>query len=216
MNLSLVILTEADAEKVSKLRVAAYRRQYGERADSAKLHWNSNDRRYLNIGVVRKNDGELLSTLRIAFLRVPGDFEKVVLMKHDPVRFDLPLSVLGRGATHEDFEGQGLHGLLRRAALEISKDAGALSIVGTMEIGSLRIRQMTEIGYTFSENPEPWNGFLINDKPVVIGILPAGEKLDRAIEILSAHEAKRGRGVEDLIDYAAAAKKLRDAIPVNV
>ena len=216
MELSLVILTEADAEKVSKLRVDAYRRQYGDRADSAKLHWNSNDRRYLNIGVIRKNDGELLSTLRIAFLRVPGDFEKVVLMKHDPQRFELPLSVLGRGATHKDFEGQGLHGLLRKAALKISKDAGALSIVGTMEVGSLRIKQMTEIGYEFSENPEPWTGFLINDKPVVIGILPAGEKLDRAVEVLSAHEAKRKREVDDTIDYAAASAKLRDAIPVNV
>ncbi|CAN5604556.1 hypothetical protein BH10BDE1_BH10BDE1_20920 [soil metagenome] len=206
---SLVTLNSAHAGQVSKLRTEAYRRRYGERADVERLKWSPNDERFLNIGLLRKRDGELVSIIRLAFLKTPLDFYKVVLLKHDPNRFELPLVVIGRVATAVEYEGKGLHGILRWAGLLISKKAGAKSIVGTMEEGSLRLKQMGEIGYEFLMNEEPWEGYLKNEKPIVVGILYADHRLDRGCEILAERFRERKILFTDEIDYATATDKLR-------
>ena len=209
-----MILNTSHAEKVSKLRVDAYLHRYGDRAVSKKLLWNNNDERYLNIGLI-DSAHELLSTLRIALLRTAGDFKSVMLMPHDPARCELPVIVLGRGATRQDFESQGFHGVLRSSALKISRGTVATAVMGTMEQGSLRIPQMKELGYTFFENQEPWNGFLKDEKPAAVAILPKGPRLDRAIELLDLRERKRNRPIEDLIAYEGAIAHLHAAIPID-
>ena len=206
---SLVTLNSAHASQVSKLRTDAYRRRYGERADVERLKWSPNDERFLNIGLLRQRDGELVSIIRLAFLKTPLDFYKVVLLKHNSTRFQLPLVVIGRVATAAEYEGKGLHGILRWAGLLISKQAGAKSIVGTMEEGSLRLKQMGEIGYEFQMNEEPWEGYLKNEKPIVVGILYADQRLDRGCEILADRFRERKILFTDQIDYAAAAAKLQ-------
>lgn len=210
---SLQVLSTQHADLVSKLRIEAYSRQYGDRADLSRLQWNSNDERYLNIGLFRESPEEtttLVSTLRLAYLKRPIDFYKVVLLKHDPLKFQLPLVALGRGATAPENHGQGLHGILRRAGLEISKQAGAKSVVGTMEEGSLRLKQMAEIGYEFSKNEEPWGGYLKNERPIVVGILHAN-RFESAREILAQRFRERNMTLKDAIDYQNAAEKLRSA-----
>ncbi len=208
---SLQALSNQHSDLVTKLRTEAYIRRYGERADVSRLRWNANDERYLNIGLIRERDGELVSIIRLAYLKTPLDFYKVVLLKHDPLKFELPLVVIGRVATSAEYEGKGLHGILRWAGLKISKQAGAKSIVGTMEEGSLRLKQMAEIGYEFLLNDEKWEGYLKNEKPIVVGILYTDHRLDRGCEILAERFHERKIAFDDNIDYATAAEKLRSA-----
>ncbi len=209
---SLVTLNSDNADQVTKLRSEAYTRRYGARADIDRLKWNANDERYLNIGLIRQRDNELVSIIRLAYLKTPLDFYKVVLLRHNPARFELPLAVIGRVATSTEYEGKGLHGILRRAGLKMSKQAGAKSVVGTMEEGSLRLKQMAEIGYEFLMNDEPWEGYLKNEKPIVVGILHADQRMDRACEILKERFEARKIMFDDLIDYDFAEKRLREAV----
>lgn len=209
---SLVTLNSAHAEQVSKLRTEAYRRHYGERADVDRLKWNANDERFLNIGLIRNRDGELMSAVRLAYLKTAFDFYKVLLLEHDPDRFPLPLIALGRGTTAAGFEGKGFHGVLRWAALKIASETNAKAVVGTMEEGSLRIKQMTEIGYEFVNNAGSWGGFLRNEKPIVVGILYADDRLHRACEILNERYQRRNIQFVDEIDSAAAVLKLQSTV----
>jgi len=208
---SLKTLSGAHADQVSKLRIDAYARRYGSKVDVSRLAWNESDERYLNIGLIGQSDGELVSIIRLAFLKKPLDFYKVVLLAHDASKFELPLVVIGRVATASAFEGKGLHGILRWAGLKISKQAGAKSVVGAMEEGSLRLKQMTEIGYELLTFDEKWGGYLKNEKPIVVGILYADHRLDRGCEILAERFQERKILFDDQIDYAAAAEKLRSA-----
>lgn len=201
-------LTSDDAKQVTKLRTEAYGRQYENRVDLHRVAWGENDERFLNLGLFERSTGGLVSVLRLAYLKTALDFEKVVLSKHSPETFPLPLVVLGRGATRADCEGQGHHGVLRWAALKISKQSGAHSVVGTLEESSPRLKQMAELGYEFTKNENNWDGFLKNKSPIVIATLQADSRLDRAIEILAARFQKRNRMFEDDIDYGAAVKKL--------
>jgi hypothetical protein len=206
---SLITLNSTHAARVSKLRKDAYLRHYGARADLDRLNWNSNDERFLNIGLIRKQDQTLISVMRLAYLRTPIDFYKVVLLEHSP-RFELPLVVFGRAATAEESEGRGLHGVLRWSALKLSRAAGAKACVGTLEEGSRRLQQMAEIGYEFFPNNEPWHGYLKNEKPIVVGRLTAGQRLDDACEILSKRFRDRKILFDDRIDYAIEAQRLRE------
>lgn len=200
------------ANEVTLLRRTAFTNSYGTNVNLDKLSYNENDDRFLNIGIFDKSTDRLLSCLRLGMLKTPFDFKKVMNFQYRDELFPLPLASINRVVTDPNFGSRGFHGILRMISIEIAGLCEASGVVGVMEEGSLRLKQMAEIGYELHTIDVPWTGFVKNEKPIVAGILKP-EKFQSAKTILlsrlESRIEKHGFQYVDKIDYLAAETKMR-------
>ncbi len=207
----LEILESTHSEALGELRRIAYKAQFGERVDDAKLSWNPNDLLFLNLGLF--NGEQLAACLRISVIESDREFHRVTLQPARPgTRY--PLIVLSRGATRPEFASQGLHSHLRLHALKLAQAAGPWDVLGAMEADSPRIKQLKELGYTFEACPNEWDGFLKSSQTVMLGSLDR-TKLNAAIRDLedrftrSGTSSKKDLRVEIAFDFERAVHRLR-------
>ena len=200
------------ANEVTLLRRAAFTKSYGANVNLDKLAYNENDDRFLNIGIFDTPTDRLLSCLRLGMLKTPFDFKKVMNFEYRESLFPLPLASINRVVTDPDFGSRGFHGILRMISIEIAGLCDARGVVGVMEEGSLRLKQMAEIGYELHTIDVPWTGFVKNEKPIVAGILKSENYQAAKATLLSRLEsrmASHGFQYQDEIDYPAAEVKMR-------
>jgi hypothetical protein len=208
------ILENKHREALSELRRLAYQSAFGNKVDPDKLTWNANDVLFLNLGLF---DGDqLVASLRVSTIDSGHEFHRVTLQPA-PIGLNYPVIILSRAATLPQHVSKGLHSLLRIQALKLVQAAGPWDVLGTMQIGSPRIRQLEEIGYTFESGPNQWDGFLKNSQPVLLGTL-LHTKLQDAIvrletrinrDLSEGQRAAEKAALELAFDFERAAHRLR-------
>ncbi|MBO6574304.1 MAG: hypothetical protein JJ896_02720 [Rhodothermales bacterium] len=142
------------ASEVSDLRVRAYSRGTNLRQpDYSWALWNDSDDAALVM--VCEINGSIVSTMRLQVLADHAQLADSLSIPKYRSLHPAPFGVLGRGATHQDYGGQGLSMRLRLALMKRATGAGVRTLVGRLAATSRRLRFLEDIGYEVSPLPSP-------------------------------------------------------------
>lgn len=172
------VVSELHQSELTALRCASYQKYYGEDVDLSALRWNPWDLRFFSLGVF--DNGRLISILRLAHIKTAQEFQQMMLSDFDSSILSLPVVILSRAATHEDFESRGFHTLLRYYAFDLAFASGANWIAGTFKMDSIRTQQLSSMGYELTVNPIPWNDFLKSHDPTYMATINLPLHFERA------------------------------------
>ena len=172
------VVGESYGDQLTALRTSSYNRHYGEDVDISALRWNPWDLRFFSLGVFENH--QLVSTLRLAHIKTERDYQQMMLSKFNSDAVSLPVVILSRAATHENYESRGLHTLLRYHAFGLALASGANWVAGTFKMDAKRARQLESMGYTLEVNPVPWDDFLKSHEPTYTATINLSVHFDNA------------------------------------
>lgn len=175
----------ADGERVSQLRLCAYRRA-GEFSveDEAPILWTAKDEHHVVLVAADRND-RMISTTRGEVYT--GYASAMEAMECSWAASDdlFPALLLGKGATLSEFRRSGLHSTLRYHFLANALPTPIRSAMGIVFEDAPRTRLMQTIGYEFVAPDEFWYTDLMTTKRTLIGVL-AQDRIESACALLRA------------------------------
>ncbi len=130
------------------------------------------------------HDSKLLSVMRLSWYNSWPELNvqmnsKIII---DEIKF--PVGYLSKGATHPDFMNSGFNALMRYHFIKICQELKLHFLMGTMIEGSSRVETMKKMGYKFTLNPVPWQGYYQSEKKALIGFLNIAQDSAKALEYL--------------------------------
>ncbi|MBK7845161.1 MAG: hypothetical protein IPJ71_16000 [Bdellovibrionales bacterium] len=184
-NIEFSILESVHSDQIVGLRRKEYLRYYGRRVVSDCLNWNQTDQNSLHLGFVDKIDKKIVSCLRLSLFQSKEKLELSTLLP-TPAELQPTYGLIARAACDMSHSRIGLHSILRCRALEICRELGVTSILGTTEASAAQLNSLIGIGCRILGNTDRWgdSSTIRNSGDVLlIGIVNAHDR-DLAIEKL--------------------------------
>lgn len=171
----------SDIPLIVTLRQEEYERSFPEQFHPQKFEWNDVDDESDHLGVYHQDI--LISVLRLTKLDATN-FEKIMAFPLDSKQFSGNMLALSRAATKAEWQGKGLHLLLRYYGFLQARASNTQWIFGTMEKSSPRIPLLERLGYEFKINQAGWKGWAKNKEDVLVASLDFENKGHQALAIL--------------------------------
>ncbi len=186
-NLELRFLSTQEKDQIVSLRQGSYKSYYGSDVDVQGLSWNWTDENSAHLGYLNK--GELVSCLRLSIYQSLRLLESATLFT-TPQTVDLPVAVLGRAVTSDQFSTRHLHTHLRVFALETCLIKNISTVVGSLEERSARLSSLKDFGYQILDRQDAWKESCVKSTgPVVlIGLTSSDEIRSAAFQMRKRYD----------------------------
>ena len=171
-------------EKIVALRKSEYSKRFNPSINLNQLDWNFVDSSSDHYGIVY--DSKLLSALRLSIHQKPEDLE-ICTKISTPKNVKFPVALLSRAATLSEFQSFGLHSMIRALALSQCLKMNIHCALGSLEVSSMRFKQLQLLGYRVLATDSSWKNSSIPSKgPVALVGLVGERSIKNAIEKLES------------------------------
>ncbi len=171
-------------QNVSKLRLDYLKKAQGFIAADDVLVWNHTDDKNVILGAIDSTN-TLIATLRVDIINSSKELSTKIDFDNLQIEDELPVGLLGKAVTLEDYQGMGLNSYLRLIAFNYLRNKGIKKAIGTIIPGAPRHSLMKQLGYQFIENKEGWRRYgYKSESETLICVLDLEKNWDKINEIL--------------------------------